>query len=368
MGTGTEEKDCMACYSYSEGRTRTNQLIEFSCHPDNVEKVRSFLSENIRHIDIPTTGQVNVAHGGYGKYTRYDIIQHDYAGGGYPGCGGFREVLEIKNPPDGRCGIVVYEEVSGKGSFFIEWETLKDARSFFSKHQAPAAEELKKISGFKRRVNCGALTPWFYAIGDEQLIGDYAFPEGIQDDPVFRFGKQFVVFDKDDIPAVKTCMGTRFIQGKKIGYYDQTELHYRLVYWDDGSVWDESEHKCGRPRPIEEGEAWITEAVAQFRQLLAGKSTEFAINFIDGNKFIGRLAQKKPRSKSAEGNYFLVVRLKGKNEPVQGRIEFKPTRKAPDIVRFVTQRFAEKGQEVEFIEVKECKTEKGGKKWIGAFF
>jgi hypothetical protein len=326
---------------------------------------------NVRTIDIPTTGRVNVAPGGYGQYTRYDVVQHDYAGGGPGGGGGcgYIEVLEIKNSPDGRWGIVINERTSHKGGVFTEWETLENARAAFKEFRSgySTEEEFPKLAGFKRRVACGELTPWFYAIGDEQLIGDYAFPEGLQDDAVYRFGRQFVVLDYDGVPAVKTCMGTRFIKWKR-DYHPYNEQQYRLVYWDDGSVWDESKGG-GSPRPVEEGEMWIAEAVQRFRQLLAGKSTEFTINFTDGNKFVGKLVRANRRVPCAEGNYFLVVRFKGKKEPLEGWVnDFKPTKDAPDIVQYITQRYVKRGQEVEHIEVKEHKTKKGGKKWSGVFF
>jgi hypothetical protein len=362
-----EESNRFSSYTHGEGRTGKGQLVEFTCHPDDAEKVRKFLSDNVRTIDIPVTSRVSVSHGGYGQYTRYDIKQHDYAGGG-PGEGGgwcYIEVLEIKNPPDSRWGIVVNECESYRGSVFTEWDTVENACAVFAKHwgssRKTAEEDFPKLPGFKRRVVCGALTPWFYAIGDEQLIGDYAFPEGLQDDPVYRFGRQFVVFDSNDIPLAKTCMGTRFIK-------DQSP--YRLVYWDDGSVWNESYNRVNSPRPVEEGEIWITEAVQEFRQLLAGKSTEFAINFTDGNKFAGKLTQANRRGHCAEGDYYVVANIKGQKKPIDGWVwNFKPTQEAPDIVLFVTQQLKKnKGQEAEKIEIKKCKTKKGGKKWLGAFF
>lgn len=365
-----EQPDRFSSYRYGEGRTGIGQMVEFTCPPEFVDQVKKVL-RTIRTIDIPTTGRVNIAHGGYGQYTRYDVVQHDYAGGG-PGDGGgwgYIEVLEIKNPPDGRWGIVINEHTSHKGGMFTEWETLDHAHAAFKKFWCSDSTEEKfpKLTGFKRRVTCGELTPWFYAIGDEQLIGDYAFPEGLQDDVVYRFGRQFVVFDYEGVPAVKTCMGTRFV--KRGDYYPYGEQQYRLVYWDDGSVWDESNDRGGSPRPVEEGERWIAEAVQQFRQLLAGKSTEFTINFTDGNKFVGKLIRANCRVPCAEGNYFLVVQLKGKNKPLEGWVnDFKPTKDAPDIVQYVTQRFGESEQEVEYIEIKERKTEKGGKKWSGVFF
>lgn len=356
---------------YGEGRTGTGQMVKFTCPPGVIEQANEFLRTNFLTIDIPTTGRVSISHGGYDKYTRYDVVQHDYAGGG-PGEGGgwgYIEVLEIKNPPDGHWGIVINECTSHKGGVFTEWETLNNARNAFKKFWSNnrTNEEFQKLDGFKRRVICSELTPWFYAIGDEQLIGDYAFPEGLQDDAVYRFGQQFVVFDHDGVPTVKTCMGTRFI--KERHHYHPYDEHYRLVYWNDGSVWDESINRKGSPRPIEEDEMWIAQAVQQFQQLLAGKSANFTINFTDGNKFVGKLIKAGCRVRCAEGNYLLVVGLKGKNQPIEGWVnDFKPTKETPDIVQYVTKRYEKIGHEVEYIKVKKCKTKKGGKKWSGIFF
>ena len=366
-----EQMNRFDTYRYGEGRTGIGQAVEFTCPPDVADQVKEFIQVNVRTICIPTTGRANVAHGGYGQYTRYDIVQHDYAGGG-PGEGGgwgYIEVLEVKNPPDGRSGIVINENGSHKRGAFTEWETVRHARAAYKKYWGnPNTEEaFPKLKGFKRRVVCGLLTPWFYAIGDEQLIGDYAFPEGLQDDPVFRFGKRFVVTDYDGIPALKTCMGTRFVEQES--RHSQEKQYFRLVYWDDGSVWDENRNRSETPRPVEEGEMWIAEAVQEFRELLAGKITEFSINFTDGNKFVGKLVRANNRSPCAEGKYHLVVRLKGKEEVMDGWVhEFKPTPEDPDIVQYVTQRLAKSGKEVEHIEVMECQTVKSGKKWSGAFF
>ncbi len=364
--------DRFSTYRHGEGRTGIGQMVEFTCPPDATDQVSEFLRTHVRTIGIPTTGRVNVAHGSYGQYTRYKIVQRDYAGGGPGDDGGwgYVEVLEIKNPPDGRWGIVINECTSLRGSVFTEWETVENARAAFAKHgcSRDTAEKFPKFPGFKRRVVCGALTPWFYAIGAEQLIGDYAFPEGLQDDPVFRFGRQFVAWDCEGIPAVKTCMGTRFIK-RKHDYPPYNEYQYRLVSWEDGSVWDESSNRGGPPRPLEEGEMWVVEAVQQFRQLLAGQSTVFTINFTDGNKFVGKLMRAHHRVPCAEGNYLLVVQLKGQKKPLQGWVyDFKPTPEIPDIVQYVTQHYAQSGKEVEHMEIKKCRAKKGGRKWLGAFW
>lgn len=367
----------LSSYAYGEGRTGLGQLVEFTCPLELREQVKEFLEKNVRTIDIPTTGRVNISHGGYGRYTRYDVTQHEYAGGGPEESGGwcYIEVLEVKNPPDERWGIVVHESASHGGASFTEWETLKDARVAFKRHWGKDTREFfPKLEGFKRRVVCGSLTPWFYAIGNEHLLGDYAFPEGLQDDPVYRFGRQFVVFDEEGIPSVKTCMGTRFFKRKR-DYYPYEEKQYRIVYWNDGTVWDESGEqswwvvKYGSPRPLEEGELWITEAVEQFHKLIAGSSDKFEVNFTDGNKFVGRVIKAESKSPCAEGHYYLVVHLKGVKDPLQGWVrDFKPTPKAQNVVQFVTQCYAKQGKEVERVEIKQSKTKQGGKKWAGVFF
>ncbi|MCK5060056.1 MAG: hypothetical protein KAR00_02860 [Candidatus Pacebacteria bacterium] len=353
--------DRFSCYTFGEARTGIGQHIEFSCptEPKSLrEQIKEFIKNNIRNIDIPSTGRVNVSHGSYGRYTRYKIKQHKYAGGGCSGSGGYIEVLEVKNPPDGRWGIVINEFSNRKGSIFTEWETIKQACAVFSKYWTSSInvkETFPKLTGFKRRVVCGALTPWFYAIGEEQLIGDYTFPEGLQDDPVYRFGRKFVVSDDKNIPVIKTCMGTRFIEN---------ESHSRFIYWDDGSV---SNGFTCTPRPVEENEMWVMEAVQQFRQLLDGRSTEFSINFTDSNKFVGKLVKSKPRTQCAEGKYFVKASLKG-GKSKEGWLNFSPTAQALDVVQYVTQESAKNKIVVERIEIKESKVTKGGKKWAGVFF
>jgi hypothetical protein len=359
-GIVMEHSNRFNSYKNSEGRTGKNQIVEFT-HPIdvNAEQVKDFLQTNIRTINIPTTKQVNVGHGAYSQYSRYEITQHDYVGGMM----GYIELLEIKNPPDNRCGIIINEYMDN----FTEWETLENARAAFKKYWAWRSTNFYKLLGFKRQVVCEALTPWFYAIGDEELIGDYVLPKNLQDDPVYRLGKKFVVFD-NDLPVIKTCIGT-CLRREERSYYPHEEYEYRTVYWDDGSVWKE-ELTSGKalPRPLEQGEMWITEAIQQFKQLLAGKRTEFNINFTNNNKFVGKLVTNKKMFLCAEGDYLLVVKLKVEKNPLEGWVtDFNPTQEAPNVIQYVTQRFAQNEKEVEWIKVKQRKVKKGGKKWSGVF-
>ena len=366
--------------SYGEGRTGGGQVVSFVCPPESVEEVKKFLLQHVKEVDIPVTGRVNIGHGSYGEYTRYDAVQHIYGGGG-PGEGGgwcYREVLEIKNPPEGRCGIVLHQCTSREGSAFTEWETIKDVKKAFKIVSYGTAEQYEKLAGFKRWVICGVLKPWFYAIGDEQLVGDCAFPRGLHDDPVYRFGKKFVVYNKEGIPSVKTCMGARFVPRKKMNQcvYDQPDwtapkwdqYYYRFVYWDDGSIWSEGVSSAKLPRPLEESELWITEAVHRFKELLAGQTKEFAIEFADGNKFVGKFVKTDPKAACAEGSYCARVKVKGSKEADEGWLDFKPTAEDPNVIRYITHRLKELGKEVEYIEITESRVKIKGKKWAGVYF
>ena len=58
------------------------QSVSFVCPPESVEEVKRFLLQHVKEVDIPVTGRVNIRHGSYGEYTRYDVVQHAYHGGG----------------------------------------------------------------------------------------------------------------------------------------------------------------------------------------------------------------------------------------------------------------------------------------------
>lgn len=103
--------------------------------------------------------------------------------------------------------------------------------------------------------------------------------------------------------------------------------------------------------------------------MLAGKNTKFTINFLDGKKFVGKLATPKHLSPCAEGDYLLVGSIKGEKKTIEGWVNaFKPTPEYPDIIQYVTDQFAKKGRVIERVEIKEKRIKKGGKKWAGVFF
>lgn len=368
-----KKDDRFNCLQYIEVKIGSGQLLTMTCIPEKKEEVKKILEEAVCQVDQSFTGEVkNIPHGGYGMYSRYDVTQHKYAGGQF----GYIEVLEIKYPPEERCGFVIHERHCGN-SRFSEWDSLEKAKKAYEKHWGSGAteENLSKLEGFKRFVPCGKLTPWFYAIGNEVLIGDYTFPDGLQDDPVFRFGKKFVVSDDEGkMLSVKTCMGARFVEEKNDYAYlrDKKTYRYRIVYWDDGTTWaDGGMRSNGKypPRPLEADELWITKAMEQFISLLSGKSTEFTIPFLDGTKFMGKITPTANAKYTKEGDYFIVIHLKGEKTPQKGWVnDFVPSPKIPDIFSYITEKLQEKGKVIERFEVTEYRAEKNGKKWAGVFF
>lgn len=365
-------------YRYGEGVTGKGQVVQFTCPSDDVDEVKSFLRENVRTLHLPSTTQVNVSHGGYGRYSRYQITQHEYAGGGPGDDGGwgYIEVLEISNPPDARCGIVIHEASSFRGASFTEWETLEDALKAFEKNWggSDTSEVFTTLKGYRRRVLCGNLSPWFYAIGDQALLGEYCFPEGMQDDPVFQFGKRFVVYDKNGIPGIKTCMGTRLFKRKEDRHPYREEI-YRIVTWSDGSVWDESNlhpwwrnEKYPQPRLLRNDELWIDDAMRQFELILSGQATSFSLNFLDGSRLTGKITPPKPLKESAAGNYFVIATLKDGTTKKGWVKDFKPSPEYQSIIDHVKKGLEAQGHAVEKIEITDSKVEAGGKKWKGAFF
>jgi hypothetical protein len=363
----------MGTYQHGEGRTGLGQAVEFECPPDKADQVRQFLAENVRRISIPMTKHVMTPHGTYGGYTRYDMVQHKYAGGGNPGGGGFIEVLEIKNPPDGRHGIVIYQYDTSKGSRFSEWKTLSQAISAWDKYALSglnADRGLPLCEGFIRRVQCSALRPWFYAKGDELLIGDYVYPDGLQEDEVYRFGQKFIVYDGEDNPRIKTCMGCRFVTTER-RYHPYDEVSRRFVFWDDGTMWDEASTNVIPPRPAEDGELWIAETLDEFarqaRDLLAGKITKFEVRLANGDHVVCQLTSTRNLSHGREGS-FLVKAYFEDSIPREGWVQFKPTQDAPDIATFVLNEFKKDGKKVTKIEVKRSNPSNEGKKWLGVYF
>jgi len=197
-----------SCTTYFEVKTVTGKMIDIQCRPEDKDKIKEIF-KYVYHIDCPVTKEVkNISHGGFGRLTRFDIIQHKYAGGG---CG-FIEALEVKNPPDNRCGNIVHEYTSGYSTYW-EFDTIENAIEAWSKHWGNHyMDSIKKEPGFIREVKCCWFSPWFYAIANQALNGDFCFPDRVGiDHPIYRPYNRFVIkdrFEDLDEPKKKTVIKT----------------------------------------------------------------------------------------------------------------------------------------------------------------
>jgi hypothetical protein len=258
--------------AHIEARTGSDQMVSITCFENRAEQIKSVVKE-IDSIRIPGESTTYIEHGGLGSYSRYQITQHKYAGGSY----GYAEVLEIKNPPDGRCGNIVHNFRCGyDGHIFHEFDNMENAIGSWSSLWSNS--NLKGVKGLVRSVPCQGFIPWFYAVGDHRKF----------DEPYPRYGRPKRVF--------------------------------RLVFWDDGTTFDEYRDSC-KPRPITERELWIQEAFDKFRKLIAGQSTDFTIDFLDGSKFVGRFIPKNKKSRHAEGYYNVKLTKKDGKKIYCGRVD-----------------------------------------------
>lgn len=313
-------------YTYIDCKTGIGQLVEITCNPDDKEKVKQFIAENVRTVSHPTNKEMNIEHGGYGRYTRFNIKQHKYAGGR----GGYYEALEILNPPDGRCSFVIYKYTS-KANEFYEYESLELMMKDWKKHFGD------QKTAEKRKVSCGMLAPWFYAWGDQVINGDLVLPdEGVLSDTFYRTGSKFLVYNRSGAPEVKECLccheRSREVYDHSGFYTKYKEEKSKIITWTDGSYSWESDTKI---EPMVGDQMWIAEAFEKFKELCAGKRKNFVIKFEDGSTFRG--SWSKPKDEDEAGIYFVEADMKrdGKVKHQEGIVKFKPTKEYPRLRQYI---------------------------------
>ncbi len=378
----TEERK-FTSYTHGETRDALGRGVRFSCAPEDKDEVAKFLRDKVRSVDTFVT-RSTVSHGSYGGRSRYEIKQHKYIAGQCEDSGEYRfiEVLEIMDAPDGRHPFVIHDQSSYQASSFSEWRSIEEAVAahqiawkcreqqplFMHEQETDMWAPIRSLSGFMRVVRCGKLNPWFYAIGEELLVGDYTFPDGFQDDPVFRFGAKFVVFNSEGFPSLKTCMGTRFVPYEYDGYADKARQKTRIVHWDDGTCWDEAKMTSRTPpRPAQDGEMWISGAMDQFRALLAGQRTSFEIKFADGQVLKTKLMRgDAPALGSPEGKYQVSVFVEGRS-PREVKVDFKPSKRFPTVREWVAYQLERQSEEFDSFEVSLLEQTEDGQHWSGVF-
>lgn len=378
-------------YKYGEGTTSQGQVVQFTAPSDEFQLASDALGR-FRTITIPSS-RTNVEHGGYGRYSRYNLEQVDYGGGQNEAGGGYYEILNILDAPDGRCPVVSHgyyasgEHVSG---FFAEWESVEAAKDHWDKTGRSRIVTLKSfedvedkvVPGLIRTVDTGYLSPWFYATGNASLVEDYAFPEHLAQDPTYTFGRQFLVPKESEksgqiLRSLKTCMGCaveersvrkrhdRFSEGRE----GQSTKSHRVVQWHDGTVTELSPSTPSDliPTALTEEDAWVTDAQRRFVEMLSGQTLGFEVSFADGGKFVGKYVPPPESPKPmAAGNYYVTASLDD-GTAIEGWVDFTPTTECPTLALYVKDKLNKEGKSAVTINVGKESKKPGGIKWQGVY-
>jgi hypothetical protein len=347
-----------------EVTTGNGTLVELWGNPTDVEKAAEVLSL-LEKIELPhTQWESEPETRRHKKYSRFDIVEHTVGG-----CDAFyhRHLLEIRSAPPGKASIVIDHYVS-----FTEWSDLASAKKAYRKmidqHLEDSDLEKNPLPGQLRLVKYHQFDPWFYAIGNQLVVGDIAFPDNLQEDPVYRAGKDFVVYDEENQPSIKTCLGCRLERyQEQHGFREETpHVHFfRLVYFDDGTTWNESTHRENPPRPLVNGELWMTKAVEQFKACLAQGRLGFSLSFVDGLNFKCRLTGKK--GLTVEGSYYAEITFTDGTEE-KGYFDFKPFRDFPTVEDYLKFEFGRQRKEIKTLKVELYRRVRLGKGWSGGLF
>jgi len=360
---------------HAEAPTASGQLIRFSCPPEMVDRVKQAL-QDIRSIDIPVTGRVNIAHGGYGRYTRYNIVQHKYAGGGGPGNGTLIEVLEVVDPPDDRGSFILLWEVATPyedEGYFAEFKSLESAIVAFDKLWASGdwSKKVPKEPGFCRLVRYGWRTPWFYAVGQQLLEGDTVFADNVPNNSIYRYGDHYIFESPYTLPIIRTCLGGRIILAenrRSNSYYshEQPKDDLQIAYFDDGTVWKSGDFPI--PKRVTSDQLWIVEAIDKFKRFLAGGILGFTIDFSDGGQFVGRLKTKADKTHHRSGRYLIEGKTTiGKS--FKGEVDFAPTSEVPTLDSWLASWAKKKGVEIAEVTIirQKTRTISGQRAWEGVY-
>lgn len=124
-------------------------------------------------MGILQTGTV-LKHGGYALQSRFNIVQHDYAGGE----GGYVELLEVLNPPFGYSRFYICIFNNDFPCSFTEFQNLESALKawpiFFTSAYFHWEKLLKKKFRFKfNHILWGEFNPWFYAGPSDKVDGNF---------------------------------------------------------------------------------------------------------------------------------------------------------------------------------------------------
>ncbi len=230
-------------YSILEVRTRNGGVATLGIRSEHAEEIATLIAEHVVSIRLPAN-EGHVGKGSYRKYSRYHIEQHRYAGGGCPNNGGYIEALEIHDAPEGRHPFIIYASserpLDPPRGLFAEFHTLQETiaayEQLWGKSRGSITKTAPTLPGFQRLVQCDYLTPWFYAVGNQELLGDFVVIPGWGNDPLYRVGAWYLVTTERECTRVKVCMGALVTSTSLSDNHDMDVRHY--VLWHDGTHWN----------------------------------------------------------------------------------------------------------------------------------
>jgi hypothetical protein len=107
-------------------------------------------------------------------------------------------------------------------------------------------------------VECGLLDPWFFAIADQGLNGDFALPNSLYDHPVFRPFHRYM-FTNDRKQPVKQCLMVSNIMRSTTNQYGEktgeVERHI-VMQFEDGTRFEFPENDPTPPVIPMPGKDW----------------------------------------------------------------------------------------------------------------
>lgn len=176
------------------------------------------------------------------EINRHKLIRTEWAGGGE-----WMEVLEVKNPPEGKKNTVVHIcrlADGAKHSTFFEFTLPVYANNAFdqSYRERPKKREemIENSIGFIRKADCGPIRPWFYATTEKIVFNDFAVPVEVHKEypnitaagrPLFAKGRRVIVIE-GRFKEAKRCIGVLWVK-KNVSEFSPDVV---TVFWEDGTA------------------------------------------------------------------------------------------------------------------------------------
>lgn len=346
----------------------SGQAVTITCPIEDLTTITDALAL-VAKIEVTPNAKTTLWHGKSPVYSRFDIEQIYYQEYSW----GYVEILNVKDGPDDKPGVILHERLRGGGRTFSYWKTVTNAQYMADQPCWPTSgttESFQRAVGFISLVKCDGLVPWFLAVGDEQLIGEFTFPKKHFEHPVFRPGQHFVVYDLKNPskprPMVKMCVCCKM---EKVFPQAPDFTEYQtVIYWHDGTRSTEYAMRDLPPIPFDEKDLWLVQAQAGLGNLVVTPNTEIVVSFTDGTAFYGKIRNANHPLLKQAGLYGLTAKVKGQELPEHWQKKFEPSTERPTILDYAVFRLKNKGLDPIWIQVREVTPPNGERRILGGIY